>query len=368
MNNTPLNPVVYQQQLHEKLAMLQQDFANFSLPEMTVFESPYEHYRMRAEFKMWHTGDKVSYIMFTADEYKRRYDVTSFPIGSKLINELMPRLLDEIQGTEVLRKKVYQVEFLTTLSGEALVTMVYHKPLGDEWLTAAQQVKQKLNIELIGRSRKQKCVVDRDYVVEQLSVAGRTFSYQQVEAGFTQPNARVCEKMLAWAVEKSQDFGGDLLELYCGNGNFTLPLSFNFDKVLATELAKPSANSALFNIAQNGIKNIELARMSSEEFSQALDKVREFNRLKHVNLDDYHFSSIFVDPPRAGLDPHTLAISQRFDNIIYISCNPVTLHENLLAITNTHEIVDVAMFDQFPYTHHVECGVILRKKSLERSS
>jgi tRNA (uracil-5-)-methyltransferase len=317
---------------------------------------------MRAEFKMWHTGDKVSYIMFTTDEYKRRYDVTSFPIGSKLINDLMPRLLEEIHGAEVLRKKIYQVEFLTTLSGQALVTMVYHKPLSDEWLTAAQAVKQKLNIDIIGRSRKQKCVLGRDYVLEQLDVGERTFTYQQVEAGFTQPNARVCEKMLAWAVDKSRNFGGDLLELYCGNGNFTLPLSYNFEKVLATELAKPSANSALFNIDLNGIKNIELARMSSEEFAQAMDKVRAFNRLKHVNLDDYRFSSIFVDPPRAGLDPHTTAISQRFDNIIYISCNPVTLRENLQTITQTHEITDFAVFDQFPYTYHLECGVILRKK------
>jgi tRNA (uracil-5-)-methyltransferase len=93
-----------------------------------------------------------------------------------------------------------------------------------------------------------------------------------------------------------------------------------------------------------------------------MDGVREFNRLRHVNLADYHFSTIFVDPPRAGLDPHTTSITQRFDNILYISCNPETLRENLKAITQTHSIKAFAIFDQFPYTHHVECGVVLQKK------
>lgn len=363
MSNHPVNPACYEQQLHEKLAILRQDFADFDLPDIEVYESPREHYRMRAEFRMWHRGDTVSYIMFTADEYKKMYDVVDFPVGSQLMNTLMPRLLDELNTNELLRKKLYQVDFLTTMSGEALVTLVYHKPLTDEWQAAANTVKEKLNIDIIGRSKKQKRVVDRDYVLEQLTVGERRFTYQQVESGFTQPNAQICEKMLAWAVDKSQGFGGDLLELYCGNGNFTLPLSYNFNKVLATELAKPSLNSALWNIERNGIANVALARMSSEEFGQALDKVRAFNRLQHVNLDDYQFSTIFVDPPRAGLDPQTTGISQRFDNIIYISCNPVTLHQNLQVLAQTHNIVEFAVFDQFPYTHHLECGVILRKKS-----
>jgi tRNA (uracil-5-)-methyltransferase len=79
-------------------------------------------------------------------------------------------------------------------------------------------------------------------------------------------------------------------------------------------------------------------------------------------LADYNFSTIFVDPPRAGLDPHTTSIAQRFDNILYISCNPETLRENLKTITQTHSIKAFAIFDQFPYTHHVECGVVLQRK------
>jgi tRNA (uracil-5-)-methyltransferase len=362
MNSIDFSPASYQHQLNEKRQRIEQDFSEFDLPAIAVFPSPEKHYRMRAEFRVWHEGERTDYIMFTQDEFKRPYPIHEFPVGSALINHLMPALLSEINSDELLRHKLYQVEFLTTTSGEALVTLIYHKALGDDWLAKAKDLKAKLNIDIIGRSRKQRLLVERDHVIERLTVAGREYQYQQVEASFTQPNASVCEAMLTWAVKHSAGLGGDLLELYCGNGNFTLPLSQNFDKVLATEVSKTSVESAQYNIAANKINNIQIARMSSEEFSQAMDGVREFNRLRHVNLADYHFTSIFVDPPRAGLDPHTTSITQRFDNIIYISCNPETLRENLKTITQTHRITAFALFDQFPYTHHIECGVILKKK------
>lgn len=362
MTPTDFSTASYQAQLSAKLAKIQHDFAEFSLPDITIFASPEKHYRMRAEFRVWHQQERTEYVMFTQDEFKHPYPIHEFPIGSALMNKLMPRLLEEINGDELLRHKLYQVDFLTTQSGEALVTLIYHKALNDEWISRAQTLKQQLGIDIVGRSRKQRLLVERDHVIERLQVAGRNYAYQQVEASFTQPNATICEAMLTWAVENSKGLNGDLLELYCGNGNFTLPLAQNFGKVLATEVSKTSVESAQFNIAANEVRNIQIARMSSEEFSQAMDGVREFNRLRHVNLADYNFSTIFVDPPRAGLDPHTTSITQRFDNILYISCNPDTLRENLKTITQTHRIKAFAIFDQFPYTHHVECGVVLQKK------
>ena len=359
---TQYNSTTYDAQLTEKIAIFKQDFSDLNLPAIEIFTSPEKHFRMRAEFRIWHKGPISSYCMFSDDEFKRPYDITEFPIGSELMNRLMSELMTEINADEILRTKLFQIDFLTTLSGQALISLIYHRKLDDEWVAAAKNIQTKLKIFVIGRSKNQKIVVEQDFVIEQLRVGDKEFNYQQIESGFTQPNALVCEKMLTWAVEKTRGWSGDLIELYCGNGNFTLPLAQNFNRVLATELAKPSVKSALYNIELNKVKNIAVARLSSEEFSQAMDGVREFNRLRHVNLADYNFSTIFVDPPRAGLDPHTTSITQRFDNILYISCNPDTLRENLKTITQTHNIKAFAIFDQFPYTHHVECGVVLQKK------
>lgn len=360
MSTLDLSPALYSQQLNEKIAHVKSLFSPFWGKEIDVFESDAEHFRMRAEFRVWHDNEKTDFIMF--DEDRKPYVVTTFPIASVRVNELMQQVHKAINTQPILRHKLYQVEFLTARTGEAVITLIYHKALGDEWVAAAHALKEATHAEIIGRSKKQKLLVEKDHLFEEFTVAGTTYRYQQVEASFTQPNANVCEKMLNWAVDHSQGFEGDLLELYCGNGNFTLPLSRNFNKVVATEVSKTSVESATCNIQLNGIENIQIARMSSEEFSQAMDKVREFNRLKHINLDEYHFSTIFVDPPRAGLDPHTLEVTQRFDNIIYISCNPNTLLDNLGELTKTHEITAFALFDQFPYTHHAECGVILKKK------
>src|SRR5690606_15293694 len=94
MSDYSFSPALYDQQLQEKIAIFRQDFANFDLPDIDVFESPREHFRMRAEFRVWHRGDIVTFIMFSPDEFKRIYDINSFPIGSLLINELMPRLIE----------------------------------------------------------------------------------------------------------------------------------------------------------------------------------------------------------------------------------------------------------------------------------
>ncbi|MFA0154436.1 methyltransferase domain-containing protein, partial [Vibrio sp. 10N.261.46.C10] len=94
----------------------------------------------------------------------------------------------------------------------------------------------------------------------------------------------------------TQDSKGDLLELYCGNGNFSLALAQNFERVLATELAKPSVESAQYNIAANKIDNVQIIRMSAEDFTVAMEGKREFRRLQQANIDlkSYNCNTIFV--------------------------------------------------------------------------
>jgi tRNA (uracil-5-)-methyltransferase len=167
--------------------------------------------------------------------------------------------------------------------------------------------------------------------------------------------------MLTWASDCLKHSHHDLVELYCGNGNFTAVLAQHFDKVLATEISKVSVNSANYNFDLNKVDNVTIARLSSEEFTQALNRERAFRRLANVDLDSFNFSTIFVDPPRAGLDGGTEKLVTEMDSILYISCNPETLAENLKQITKTHRVIRAALFDQFPWTHHIESGVYLEK-------
>lgn len=323
------DPSAYDAQLQAKVARLRELLAPFGAPEPAVFDSPREHYRLRAEFRLWREDGQRHYAMFAPGEKHKAILIDDFPIASERINVLMPRLKAAWQASEELSNRLFQVEFLTTLAGDAMVTMCYHRPLDDAWEVAARQLAEELGVSLIGRSKGKRLVIGRDYAVEKLDVAGRVFSYRQPEGAFTQPNGAVNQKMLSWAFEAIGERDDDLLELYCGNGNFTLPLATRVRQVLATEISKTSVNAALSNLDENAVDNVRLVRLSAEELTQALNEVRPFRRLEGIDLKSYDFGTVFVDPPRAGMDPDTCELTRRFERILYISCNPETLAQNI---------------------------------------
>lgn len=356
-------PDQYQTLLTEKVATMQQLFAPFAVPAPAVFASPAEHYRLRAEFRIWHEGDDLYHIMFDpATKTKHRIDY--FPIACKAIADFMPVLIRALKHRPLLRNRLYQIDYLATLSGQLLVSLIYKKPIPEAWLAEAQALKQELSaiqpVDLIGRARKQKVLVDRDHVVETLQVQQQSLVYQQVENSFTQPNGVVNQCMLGWTADIAKQLQGDLLELYCGNGNFSLALAPYFNQVVATELSKVSIKSAQWNIQANDIQNVRVLQMSAEDVSAAL---AEGKSLKQLDLSDLTLNTVLVDPPRAGLDPATVELVRGFQDILYISCNPQTLALNVAALADTHQVMQFALFDQFPYTHHIECGMWLRRRT-----
>lgn len=357
---THIDAAVYTAQLQEKTSRLQQLLQAFAALEITVFPSPPTHYRMRAEFRLWHDDDDCFYAMTGEDKQLIRVD--AFPVACQHINQLMPTLLHALRQSPALRQRLFQVEFLAATTGDCVVTLAYHRALDAAWQEQASSLQHTLGCSIVGRSRGKKVVIGDDFVTEHFCVNGENFSQRQPESAFSQPNAAVNQHMLNWASACCSKIGGDLLELYCGNGNFTLPLSRQFDKVLATEISKTSIHALQHNIESNSCQNIALARLSSEELTQALTHVRPFRRLSHIDLDQYRFTTVLVDPPRAGLDEKTCQLIQQFDNIVYISCNPETLAANLRSLCQTHQITHAALFDQFPYTHHMESGVFLKRR------
>lgn len=165
------------------------------------------------------------------------------------------------------------------------------------------------------------------------------------------------------AVRPESSAARDLLELYCGHGNFTIPLAAKFNRVLASEISKSSIANARINCELNGVHNAQFIRLSADELMSAFARRREFERLKGIDIFSYDFSHVLIDPPRAGLEPSVIDFIKNFQNLIYISCNPQTLFENLRSLCATHEVRRFAIFDQFAHTAHIECGVLLRRRS-----
>ena len=352
----------YSEQITKKRSRLQELLSPFYDGGIEAYASPDSHYRARAEFRIWHEGERCDYAMGNLSK-DGSVVIEECPKVIRPIGERMEPLLAAVNKSELLSRKLFAVEFLATTTGECLITMLYHRQLDESWQREARALEEQLNASIIGRARKQRLVLSRDYVTETLEINSKKYYYRHYEGGFTQPNPYVNTRMIAWAKEKAETIGkGDLLEAYCGLGNFTIPLADSFGNVLATEISKNSIKAAKENCTLNGVKNIEFVRLSSEEMTQALRKERPFTRLKGIDIDAYDFSCALVDPPRAGLDPATRELIADVEHILYISCNPETLARDLERLTVSHETLDAALFDQFPHTWHMESGVFLKKR------
>ncbi len=125
------DPSSYATQLDAKVARLRELLAPFGAPEPAVFDSPREHYRLRAEFRLWREDGQRHYAMFAPGDKHKAILIDDFPIASQRINALMPRLKAAWQASEELGNRLFQVEFLTTLAGDAMITMCYHRPLDE---------------------------------------------------------------------------------------------------------------------------------------------------------------------------------------------------------------------------------------------
>mmetsp|Transcript_25284 Transcript_25284/g.83048 ORF Transcript_25284/g.83048 Transcript_25284/m.83048 type:complete len:486 (+) Transcript_25284:1483-2940(+) len=398
--NVDVRPESYETELATKVERVRALFtdlpAGSGLPaELDVYASRKDHFRARAEFRVWHDGDDMYYAMFDPRAPRTPVRIDHYPMGSERLCELMPLVLEGCKAVPELRHKLFQVNFLTTLAGDALVTLIYHKQLKDTWKTEAEAFRQRLGVKLIGRARKQKVILGSEFVEETLKVDGRDLHYRQIEGAFSQPNPGMAQNMLSWARVVSAEGAGtatlgvegrpsseqeelaegatwraapaedDLVEMYCGNANFTIALASLYRGCFATEISKVLIRMAQHNVERNNVTNIHLGRMSAEEFTSALDGTQTFDRLKDVPLSDMKLRTVLVDPPRAGLGPEVSEFLRRFDRIIYISCNPSTMRTDFdtIGVGPDYEVRRFAVFDQFPYTSHVESGAYLVRRA-----
>ena len=120
---------------------------------------------MRAEFRIWHDGDDLYHCMY-APATKEIIRVDQFPTASRLINQLMPMLLEGLRPHPVLRRKLFQIDYLSTQSGQICISLLYHRKLESEWQQAAEALQADLRakgfeLQLIGRAHKQKICLGR---------------------------------------------------------------------------------------------------------------------------------------------------------------------------------------------------------------
>ena len=180
------------------------------------------------------------------------------------------------------------------------------------------------------------------------TVAGHLYRFSA--AGFFQINHGLLDPLIDAATKDAN--GQTAVDLYCGAGLFTLPLSRRFARVVGVE-----ANAAAIDFAR---RNAAHARLENAAFE--ISTVAEWLSEKSRRFAPVDF--VLLDPPRAGAEAGAVEglLALRPRHIAYVSCDPATLARDLKELlTGGYRLDSLAAFDMFPQTHHVETVVHLRE-------
>ena len=311
--------------------------------------SPASSFRTRCEFSY----QKNQYVMHELD--KKIY-INKFNDASLCIQRLMPILLNKINNSEEIKFKLFQINFRSNQKNKIMITLIYHKAIDDSLIDKINALSNELGINIIIRS-KNFIYGTTDLFLEDYLSYKKLIIYQ-TDNCFTQPNKFLVNKMIHKVIDYINK-PNDLLELYCGVGTFTLPLSFIFKNVFATENNRDSIKCLKKSLDKNNILNIHHARLSSNEVSELING-RVFKRMNGININDYKFSHILLDPPRSGLSSEVVELVTGFKNIIYVSCNPETYLRDI-NLLKKYKVKKIELFDQFPNKKHLEIVSILEK-------
>jgi len=191
-----------------------------------------------------------------------------------------------------------------------------------------------------------------EFLTYHLPSEGVSFLFHPTD--FTQVNASLNRLMIPQAMSLLDLTSDDVvLDLFCGLGNFSLPMAKKCSRVIGVEGSENMTQRAYKNASQNHITNVEF-------FTANLDDPAVFEKLKH-----YSITKLLVDPPRAG----ALEIVKQIEHlnpqrIVYVSCNPATLARDAGVLVNEkgYCLVSAGVMDMFPHTTHVESIALFEKR------
>ena len=178
------------------------------------------------------------------------------------------------------------------------------------------------------------------------------FTFKISPLSFYQVNPIQAEALYNIALEKAELSKDDIVyDLYCGIGTIGIFASKYVKKVYGIEIVEQAIEDAKENAKINNINNIEF-------YAGDVEKV--FDKLMKEN--NAYPNVVIVDPPRRGLDNHTIEnlLAIEAEKIAYISCNPATLARDIELLSEKYECSEIQPVDMFPFTAHVECCSILK--------
>lgn len=314
------------------------------------------NYRNRAQFKVRFLENKL-HIGFYRRKSHFVIDIENCPLMSPLINRVMGEM-KKVLFDAPFRERMPQIDIAANDQDNRSVAIVHltYPPSGDDIKYAGKKLSaiEGLSGLFIQAGRKhtlKKVFAEEggklDYTVQ---VNNRPLTFAFSPGGFTQvnyaQNRRLIEEVMKWLEIWKPECA---LDLYCGIGNFSLPLALYSKEVTAVEDYEKAVEDGRKNAHSNGVGNCRfmtgnVSKMAKQLFSGNPD-------------------TVILDPPREGAAPAVkMLVEKGIPHIIYISCNPATLARDLRYLTRGgYKISSSQPVDLFPQTYHVESVTVAEK-------
>ena len=274
----------------------------------------------------------------------------------KSVSDLLPSLRGLIEQISV-RDQLPQIEVAVGENATALVFR-HLKPLTDPDRDALAAFGEIHQTQIFTQSKGPKTVTavwptEPDSLNYPLEKFGLTIEFSPVD--FVQINGAINEKLVeiitSWLELNHQD---EVLDLFCGLGNFSLATAQSAKKVLGVEGEPSLVQKAELNASRNQIQN-------------ATFRTRDLFDSGIADWSEGNFSKVIVDPPRSGARE---ALKRVVDDvkpeaIAYVSCNPATLARDSadLIESGIYRLDRLLVADMFPHTAHVETAALFKQIS-----
>lgn len=350
-----------QEQIHFKQKHLLELLSRFGRTQPLTLLPPLRgkqwHYRNKARLSVRYVEKKQATLLGFRERNNPRYiiEITQCPIlHAKVDSDILA--LRALLGSLEDKHSIAQIE---VAAGDEEIGLIFRnlrdliEPDVRKIKQFAEQYQYKIYLQPAG-PESVFCLYPSgasEYLTYSLPDYQITFQFHPTD--FTQVNSGLNLSMIPWALQlmdlKSSDI---VLDLFCGLGNFSLPMSKFCSKVVGVEGSQNLVDRAYMNAAKNQLSNVDFYAANLEDGEQV------------KNLQALSFNKMLLDPPRSG----ALELIKQMDSlnperIVYVSCNPVTLARDtdLLVNQKGYVLVKAGVMDMFPHTAHVESIALFEK-------
>ncbi|MDP7592514.1 MAG: 23S rRNA (uracil(1939)-C(5))-methyltransferase RlmD [Litorilituus sp.] len=353
----------YPQQLSFKKTKVIELFSRSGIDTKIIEQLPWQppivgkpwHYRRKARIGVQFNKNAQPTIGFRQKATNQLVAIKSCPTLVEPLNNIFPILQTLITKLEV-KKAIGHIEVIASKqqhSKDNLITLIVRQLRGltepDRllWESFAQQYRWQLVFDFGKKAEEIACngTVLTYTLVENITIQFTQHDFIQVNEHVNQ--AMVQQAMLWLALDKSDK----VLDLFCGLGNFSLPIATKVKSVVGIEGVQAMVDKAAANAIENQLINCQFhqADLNSHWLELAWAKP--------------HFTKAVLDPARAGAEHAVSQISQLgIHTILYISCNAATLaRDSQLLIAQGYKITQIGLVDMFSQTKHVETMVLFTK-------